>query len=156
MPSQADAFGQALDKLIEQATRALTLEITANLVESCPVLTGHCRANFIPGLGEDGTDVEDFSGTAQPAGIAAVTAWTLGDGPLNISNPTPYLGRLIAGSSSQAPPGWDLVAIDTAVATVQSEYDELTLTVNSGGTMAIRGGFAASNLASAYSPFGDE
>lgn len=156
MPSQADAFGQALDKLIEQATRALTLEITANLVEACPIKTGHAKANFVPALGEAGYDQEDFTGTAQASGIAAVTAWKLGDGPLSISNNVPYIGRLIAGSSSQAPPGWDLVAIDTAVATIEEEYSELSISVDASGLMSARGAFAASNLASAYSPFGDE
>lgn len=130
MPDDAKAVGDALRSLIAQAAAGLVLEVTANLIEACPVDTGHARANFVPSIGEPATG-ED-SGGAQAAGIAAVAAYKLGDGDLHISNNAPYIDRLIAGSSSQAPAGWDLVAIDTAVQTVQAQYDSLDIDVTMG------------------------
>jgi|ERR1043166_5281646 hypothetical protein len=136
---QAKAVGDALRELVQNAAKGFVLETTANLIEACPVDTGHARANFVPSVGGEFTG-EDASTAAQDAGIAAVAAWKLGDGALSISNNVPYIDRLIAGSSSQAPAGWDLEAIDRAQQTVQSQYDvDIDVTQGPGGLgVAIR------------------
>jgi hypothetical protein len=129
--SQAKAVGDALRAALARAAQAFTLEVAANLIEACPVDTGHARANFVPGVGAPATaEVDGLA--AQTAGVAAVMAWRLGDGPLNVTNNVPYINRLIGGSSSQAPAGWDIDAIDRAAATVQAQYDGLEIDVTSG------------------------
>jgi hypothetical protein len=126
---QAAAIAARLRAEIARATSGLTLEITANLIEATPVDTGLARASWVPAIGETASAT---GAAAQAAGVAAVTSYKLGDGPLSITNNVPYIERLIAGSSSQAPIGWDLAAIDTAVATVQAQYDAVQIDVSSG------------------------
>lgn len=134
--SDAQAVGDALRQLVEGAAKALIIEVTANLIEACPVDTGHARANFVPAVGAP--HVGEDGGSAQAAGFAVVAGWKLGDGPLSISNNVPYIGRLIGGSSSQAPAGWDLVAIDKAVQSVQAAYDvEIDVTGGSAGRAVV-------------------
>jgi hypothetical protein len=132
--------------------KALALEITANLQQDCPVDTGHARANFVPSIGGAYTGEDD--GGAQQAGIATVLGYRLDQGPIHISNNAPYLPQLIAGSSSQAPPGWDVAAIARAEATIEAEYGA-TIDISTGEVTA-RGGAAAGNVAGAYSPLGGD
>ena len=127
---QAKAIGDRLRAELARAGTALTLEIAANLIEATPVDTGHARANWVPSIGTP--HVGEDSGAAQAAGQAAVTAYKLGDGALTIANNVPYIERLIGGSSSQAPAGWDLEAIDRAQQTVQAQYDALDIDVTVG------------------------
>lgn len=150
---QAAAIGARLRAELAGAARALTLEVTANLIEACPVDTGNTRARFIPSIGEPGEGA-----SAQQAGMAAVATYKLGDGPLHITNNTPYLPFLLVGSSSQAAPGWDLAAIDQAVQTVQQQYGAVAIDVTDqrGAILSERGAVSAGNLAGAYSPFGGD
>jgi hypothetical protein len=129
---QASAVGDQLRAMIAAAKAEFVLEVTANLTAACPVKTGHARRNFVPTIGEPHSGEDD--GTAQAAGIISVSAYKLGDGPLNITNNVPYIGRLIGGSSSQAPAGWDLQAIDEAANTVQARHDSLRVEVSGEGT----------------------
>lgn len=151
---QAAEVRKNLEALIAGAAQALALEVTSQLIEACPVDLGHARRNFVPSVGEphDGED----EGGAQAAGQAAVLSYRIGDGPLYVTNNVPYLPYLLLGSSSQAPAGWDLVAVDAAVARVQQIYDGLRLDVTSSATVSARGAGAAAGIAAAYSPFGDE
>lgn len=152
---QAKAVGDAMRELISRAARALIMEATANLVEACPVDTGHARANFVPAVWAS-FEGEAPDGSAQSAGLLAVTRWKLGDGPLSISNNVPYIDRLIGGSSSQAPAGWDLVAIDDAIQTVRQLYEGVAIDVTGMSQMVSdRGAPAAENMASAFSPFAE-
>jgi len=133
---QAAAVTQQLLLQIARAASAITLEVTANLVEACPVDTGHARANFVPGIGSPVTGDADGAGPQQ-AGTAAVLRYRLGDGPLNITNNVPYIGRLIGGWSKQAPAGWDIAAIDAGVATIQAQYDHLKIEVTRGDSPSV-------------------
>lgn len=153
MGRQADAIRQNLETLIGGAAKALTLEVTANLIRDCPVKTGHARRNFVPSVGEPHEGEDD--GQAQRTGEAEVLQYRIGDGPLHVANNVPYMGRLILGSSDQAAPGWDLVAVDQAVATVQELYS-VTIDVTSSADVSSRGARAAEGLAGAFSPFGEE
>ena len=121
---------------IAAAASALTLEITANLIEATPVDTGHARANWVPSVGAP--HVGDDEGAAQSVGMAEVAAYKLGDGPLNIANNVPYIDYLLLGSSSQAPAGWDVDAIDRAQATIQAEYTGLQIDVTQGSATPVR------------------
>lgn len=129
---QATAVGDQLRAMIAAAKAEFVLETTANLTAACPVKTGHARRNFVPTIGDPHANEDD--GTAQAAGILAVSTYKLGDGPLHITNNVPYIGRLIGGSSSQAPAGWDLQAIDQAAQTVQARHDSLRVEVSGDGT----------------------
>jgi len=128
--AKAREVGDAMRAYVEAAHRDVTVAITARLIELCPVDTGHARANFVPGIGEP--PVGEQPSGAQQAGIAAIAKWKLGDGEINITNNVPYIDRLIAGSSQQAPAGWDLRAIDFGVQETQQKYDGLTITASSG------------------------
>lgn len=152
---QAKAVGDRLRAELAAVATALTLEVNANLVETCPWKTGHARANFVPSVGEAATGEDD--GEAQKAGIAAVLGYRIG-APIYIANNVPYIGRLIGGSSTQAPPGWDLAAIDSAVSAIQAQHDgvQIDVTAATGAAVAARGAPAAGNMASAYSPFGGD
>lgn len=150
---QANAIGARLRAELAKVASALTLEVTAELVETCPVDTSHARSNFVPSIGDAATGEDD--GAAQQAGIAAVLGYRLGP-PLHISNNVPYLGRLIGGSSSQQPPGWDVAAIDRGIQTIQSQYDSVQIDVSNSGEVSVRGASPAGNMASAYSPFGGD
>jgi len=119
---QATETAGALASLIGDAVKALTLEVASNLKERCPVDTGHARANIIPSIGGPFEGVAD--GPADQARAEAILlSYTLDQGDVVVTNNVPYWGRLIGGHSQQAPPGWDVVAIDEAVATIQAEYD---------------------------------
>jgi hypothetical protein len=131
---QIDAVLARLRAELAAAAKGFVLEARANLAEATPVKTGHAQANWVGGAGEPFEGEDD--GAAQVAGDAAILVWQLGEGPLSISNNVPYIDRLIAGSSSQAPAGWDVTAIDEAAATVQAQYDGLTIDVSSGGVEA--------------------
>lgn len=140
-----------LQALVAGAAKSLQLEVTAELVKACPVDTGHARRNFVPTVGAP-SDAED-EGAAQQAGMVA--AYKIGDGDLYVTNIVPYIDRLIMGSSTQAPAGWDLQAVDTAVATVQAQYG-VRIDVTSAADVSARGARAAEGLAGAFSPFGGE
>lgn len=132
---QAAKLADYLGRELANAAKELILEITANLQEATPVDTGHARANWVPSVGAPYTG-EAMDGSANDAGVAQVLAFRLGQGDLSISNNVPYINRLIAGSSSQAPAGWDLRAIDQGLATVQSRHDGLKIQVGEGGLEA--------------------
>lgn len=123
---QVTAIGDGLRARIADVAKALTLEVTANLVEDCPVDTGHVRANFVPNVGSPFAGEAADSGSQQ-AGQAAVLSYKLGDGNIHITNNVGYLAYLILGSSQQAPAGWDLAAVDRAVATVQAQNDDVEI-----------------------------
>lgn len=151
---QATETAGSLAALIGDAVKALTLEVTANLKAGCPVDTGHARANIIPSIGQP-FELEAEGTAAQERGEALVLSYTLDQGDVIVTNNVPYWGPLIGGHSDQAPPGWDVAAIDQAVATVQQEYD-VQIDVGRSQAVSARGAGAAAGLASAYSPFGGD
>jgi len=139
--------------------KALILEIDANLREATPVEFGHAHANWVPSVGTAFVLEAPGSGDAAHVdGVAQVMRFKLGDGDLFEANNVPYIGRLIGGSSSQAAAGWDLVAIEQAIQTVQGQYDGVTIDLSAAiaGAVDERGGGAAGNVAGAYSPFGED
>jgi hypothetical protein len=149
---QAARVRANLEALIAEASKALTLEIAANLTTAAPVDTGHVRRNFVPSVGAPHGGEDE--GAAQAAGQIAVLSYQIGDGNLFVTNNVPYLEQLLLGSSSQAAPGWDLIAVDAAVETVRQMFDvSIDVSARSVGDFGAR---AATGLASAYSPLGGD
>lgn len=152
---QAKAIGDQLRSTVATILKATVLELDANLREATPVDTGHARANWVPSIGEP-SDVED-TGAAHDAGTAAILAYKLEDGPAFESNNAPYILALNAGHSKQAPALWIEAAVDKTNATMQERYGSRAIKIDGNtGTADRMGGAAAANVASAYSPFGDD
>ncbi len=109
-----------LNRFIEQVIKKLVLDIVANLQAApneggTPVATGWARANWVPNIGSPldvtaGTRAQAEAGqlsSASAAGVAQVVAeYKLARGPVHITNNVPYIPKLDAGSSSQAPSGF--------------------------------------------------
>jgi hypothetical protein len=152
--AQADDVGALLMAVAGDAVKALTFEVQANLIAAAPVDTGHVRRNFVTSISVpfDGED----DGAAQAAGQAELLSYKIGDGDTYVTNNVDYLQYLVLGSSTQAPAGFDLIAIDQAVATIQAQYDGVQLDVTSSSDVSARGASAAAGLAGAYSPFGGD
>lgn len=109
-----------LNLFIEQIIKKLVLDIVANLQAApseggTPVLTGWARVNWVPNIGSAldttaGTRAQAEAGQlsgASAAGVAQVaTEYKLARGPIHITNNVPYILKLDAGSSKQAPAGF--------------------------------------------------
>ncbi len=123
---QIRAILRAVDRFTEKAVRKITLDVTANLIETTPVDIGWARANWVPSIGASiDRDLEGVRPTPQAvasatveqqAGIAAVAAgYRLDRGSVFVSNNVDYIGKLNDGSSAQAPAGFIQRAIQKAV-----------------------------------------
>lgn len=143
-----------MQSAISGAIRDLTLEVAANLTQDAPVDTGHFRRNFVPSIGQPHEGEDD--GEAAAMGTAAMLSYQIGSGDTFVANNVPYGRYLVLGSSSQAPAGWDLAAVDRAVATIQARYDGLRLDVTASVDASLRGAGAAAGMVAAYSPFGGD
>ena len=152
---QADAIAAEMRRSVEKQAIALVLDLVKALMRATPVDTGHARRNWFASIGQPVT-VESDEGAG--AANAAVTGYKLEMGPLWVANPVDYVVFLNYGSSKKAAAGW----IETTVMQVLQRAKERS---SSGGldVAGIQTGFAdlvggggAENLASAYSPFGDE
>lgn len=163
MGKQAAAIGARLHREIENAAKALILEIARELKRQpsqggTPVDTGHARANWIPSVGQPNTTESDGSGNAAyQSGVVAVASYKLGQGALWVANVVPYVTRLNYGYSAQAPALFVEMAIDRALTTIQARYAGRVDVSNMASE--IRSGLGApgaENLASAYSPFGED
>lgn len=121
----ADALQRKLQALVERAAKALILEVNRELRKKgtgTPVDTGHARAAWIPAVGAPNlVEPVGADGSLASAGAAQVMAFKLGQGVLYLSNVVPYIGRLNAGHSKQAPALFVERAIAAAVATVKAK-----------------------------------
>lgn len=159
MGRQATAYGDAMRAFVARVCKELVLEIDKELRKrgtGTPVDTGHARACWIPSVGSPVfSDPSGNDQSAHDAGVGAVLSFKLGDGVLYVSNAAPYIGLLNRGTSKQAPAMFIEACVDRAVARVQARYEgRIDL-----GRSQIQSGFGApgaGNLASAYSPFGDD
>lgn len=109
----------ALNAHAAKVCAALATNCVAELVEATPIDTGWARANWIPSLGRPvvqvvGTPVAP-STAEQAAGLAEVFTFTLDHMAIFVSNHVPYIARLDAGSSTQAPAGFVRQALARAV-----------------------------------------
>ena len=114
-----------LEEVAEKAVRGIAIEITDQLFATTPVATGWARSKWIPSIGQsvafpDGSR-ESFDGSGQAQGKATLAAYRLDQGPIFVSNNVPYIGKLNAGSSPQAPAGFVQEAADRAVSAVEAQ-----------------------------------
>jgi hypothetical protein len=114
---------QGLEQFIERIIIKLTLDIVANLKRApseggTPVDTGWARANWVPPIGVpfDGLAGrrDNVTGAVQGGAEASIPTYRLGR-RVWISNNVPYIERLNAGSSKQAPAGFVQAAIQKAI-----------------------------------------
>jgi hypothetical protein len=119
-------IGEIDEAVAVRVVRKITLDVTANLIQTTPVDTGWARANWVPRLGGPSTGTAPNPGEGsgvsaasaqQSAGQAAVAARynSLNNGRVYVSNNVPYIGRLNEGHSAQAPAGFVQAAVKKAV-----------------------------------------
>ena len=116
------AIVRGLDRFTERAIVKITLDVTANLIETTPVDVGWARANWVPSIGApvvkdlSGADRNVQSAAAESSsGQAAVLGYRLGRGRVFVSNNVDYILPLNDGHSSQRPAGFVQRAIRKAV-----------------------------------------
>lgn len=153
----ADRVQAKIDALIERACRMVVLELDKELRRrgsGTPVDTGHARANWIPSVTTPAmVEVAGTSDAAHSAGVAQVLAYKLGQGTLYVSNNVPYIRRLNDGWSEKAPALFIESCIDRAIVTVKRK---LGVDMGRSQFQSSVGASGAENMASAYSPFGDD
>lgn len=121
---QVRAVVRALNGFGERVIRKITLDLTANLVETTPVDTGWARANWVPSIGFPRVGPATDSPTVaivppqvivQQAAMSGIFAYRLGQGSVFVTNNVPYIVELNEGKSAQAPTGFVQAAIRKAV-----------------------------------------
>lgn len=159
MGAQAARIGERIRKEIAHVCKMLVLEIDRELRRATPIDTGHARRNWVPSVGAREV-FETVSADRHAQGIAAVLAYELSQGPLWVSNNTPYIERLNYGSSEQAPAGFVEASIDRALSTVRAKLSRkgsfIDLAPLQASMRESLGAQTAGNIASAYSPFGGD
>jgi len=96
-----------VEKNAGKLVRRVALEIDQALVLSTPVDTGRARANWLVSLDSPRRDAVDASSAGDALASGASVIHGAKDGQkIYISNSLPYIGRLNAGSSAQAPAGF--------------------------------------------------
>ena len=120
------AIVRGLDRLTSRVVVKLTLDVTANLVETTPVDTGWARANWVPSIGEpalkdlpavgpDNSQAVASAVTEQEVARAKILGYVLKRGRVFVTNNVPYILELNDGSSTKAPAGFVQQAIAKAV-----------------------------------------
>jgi hypothetical protein len=115
-----------LDEAISERVSEFTLELHGELVSNppsgTPISTAWASTNWWPAVGQaptaNGGPVGEPSSRAggQSAGVAEVASYKIASGqPLWVSNNVPYISRLNAGWSQQAPAGFVEQAIETTL-----------------------------------------
>ena len=155
---QSKAIGEQLRAAVATVVKATALAIDAGLRAApsqggTPVATGHARANWVPSVTQPYSGETSGEG-AHAAGLAEVLAYQLSDGAIYISNSAGYVPRLNRGSSKQAPALFIEAVIDRVLAEMQQRYGSSSLSLER--FQSAVGGAGAENMASAYSPFGDD
>lgn len=117
-----DIIVEATEKAVNKAARRVALNVTAELRKDTPVDTGWARANWVPQLGVPFTGVDGarvrgaISESKQTAGLAQAASFNIKkDTFIFITNNVPYIRKLNAGSSQQAPAMFVEMAVETAV-----------------------------------------
>ncbi len=114
---------RSLEGFTEKLIKRLSLNVTANLVETTPVDTGWARANWVPSIGSPrsrtaGTRAAAENGSIDNApqlnGIISLANYRVGPS-IFISNNVPYINSLNSGTSTQAPSAFVQNAILRAV-----------------------------------------
>ena len=103
---QVRAITAELTAEVEQAVTAISIEVTNELLEATPVDTGYAKANWRPSIGSPASRAIGAPGSPGPAqsvqdaAIARLRAYKLEQGPVFISNPTRYIGRIVSDAQA--------------------------------------------------------
>lgn len=123
MANDIDRVVAALQAAAESVIKQITLDATANLIETTPVDTGFAKGSWIPSVGRPsaavGGEPGSPSGAAQRQGMAEAAGYRLSRGAVFIANNVRYIQKLNEGSSKQAPAGFIQAAIAKAVRSVK-------------------------------------
>ncbi len=132
MVSETERVLNVFERAVEQTIARLSVNITAELIETTPVDTGWARANWVPSIGtafEGNTgelneeqrraSVGGQTGSQQTA-TAALLAYQVERGQVFISNNVPYILALNDGSSAQAPSGFVQASIQRGIASLNN------------------------------------
>ena len=118
----------SLEEGVHRTVRKAALAADQAIVLATPVDTGRARANWVvsinaPAAGEQPTPASPAAGAAQALGQGQEEIGRYGTSSshsaIHITNNLPYIGRLNAGSSAQAPAGFVEEAVQAAVAAVR-------------------------------------
>ena len=121
----------SLEGSVELIVKKLVLDFVANVQRApseggTPVDTGWASANWVPNIGSPleqpaGTRAQAESGTLPTASTTqsalVASSYKLTLGPVHVTNNVPYILKLNAGSSGQAPAGFVQRSIAKAVLT---------------------------------------
>jgi len=116
---------QELEAFVGEKSGLVAIRATENLSNDTPKDTGWAAANWIPSVGGSGGGSSAAKGdpgsarASQKAGISEIRSGSKKTRNIFIANNVPYIGRLNAGSSNQAPAGFVESAIARAVASVK-------------------------------------
>jgi len=118
-----------LKKDVGRVVRELMVNLHGRLVGTTPVDTGWAQSNWVPQVGEAfegtaGTRADAEAGRLDQgpanAGLLEVSRYEIDQGPVHITNNVPYIEKLNAGSSTQAPPAFVQENIVRALGDVSS------------------------------------
>ncbi len=111
--SQIDQIISDVTGIATEKTKEITLDVTANLVESTPADTGWARANWVPAIGAKSTpssysrkDVASQDADQQGRILNVASNYTLDKGIVYVSNNVKYIRKLNNGYSKQEPAGF--------------------------------------------------
>lgn len=122
MAENVDIVVRNLRGVTAGVTKRLALAITAELIRTTPVDTGHARNNWIPAIDRPNQVVagepDNPSANLQERAVASIaSAARLRS--VFVTNNVPYIQFLNGGSSRQAPAGFVQAAILTALRNVE-------------------------------------
>lgn len=125
------AIARDLKPVIERVAAICAEQVVINLSLATPVYTGLAASSWLLGIGGYPTGLEFLEGASGPpstreplvpsaaagqaAGLEALRNYRLEQGSIFITNPVPYINKLAAGSSPQAPAGYVTVEVERAV-----------------------------------------
>lgn len=122
---QIKAIVRGMEDVGAKVVKKITLDVTANLIETTPRDTGWARNNWVPNIGspyagEPGSNPSEAGvaaarGQQESGTVQVATSYTLDRGAVFVSNNVPYINRLNDGSSKQEPAGFVQRAVMKAV-----------------------------------------
>lgn len=121
IPFDADEISRAITNQLIIVREILGQEFMKEIVPKTPVDTGHARrnwqANWGAPTGNELPGVDKAGSNTVQSGLSKIRAGRARNPflPLVIENNVPYIGRLNAGSSRQAPPMFVELAINAAI-----------------------------------------
>lgn len=127
--NRMDRRAERIEQNVNRRVRRIGLAIFTELIVQTPVDTGRARSNWVITLerpstdpwfeayvpGKDGSTAQQNSTEAIQAGTASISD-RRPEQDIYIVNNLPYIERLAAGWSSQAPPGWVENAVQYGIA----------------------------------------